>query len=406
MKPRLAIAMILAVLCTVAGAIPARAQNLATISGKVTDKDQPLVGFQVIYKSVTNGRVIKVKTNQKGEFFSFGVPIDTYNITVLDTSGKEIYTHPNLPVGIGGDEVNNVLTIDLTNGTTAKTPSGATVGQAGGSKTEQFAGDGGVTAKGSSKTAEGPKVSKEEVERIKAENAKANSINPLINQATAAMNAKKWEDAEPVLKQMVALDATRWQFFQALGDTESNLNKYDEAVDNYGKGIEIAQGIISGTTPANPKNPDTDPVKAKTGIGQMLTAQGNAYLKLKKNPEAIAAYTKAAEISPTPAVAYFNLCATQYNTGNTEGALAACDKAIAADPTKADAYFIKGSLMMGAGKMDAQGKYIPPDGTAEALNKYLELAPDGAHAKDVKDMLQAIGAKIETSYGTQKKKKP
>jgi hypothetical protein len=40
------------------------------------------------------------------------------------------------------------------------------------------------------------------------------------------------------------------------------------------------------------------------------------------------------------------------------------------------------------------------------LNKYLQLAPDGAHAADVKQMLEMIGAKIETSYGTQKKKKP
>ena len=244
------------------------------------------------------------------------------------------------------------------------------------------------------------------MEKAKEQNAKANNINPLIAQAQIALNAKNWEAAEPVLKQMIAIDGTRFQFYQALGDSQAGLNKFDEAVDSYGKGIELAQGVVSGTTPKDPKNPDSDPVKAKAALGQMLTAQGNAYLKLKKSPEAIAAYTKAAEMSPNPGVAYFNICATQYNTGNTEGALAACDKAIAADPTKADAYFIKGSLMMGAGKMDAQGKYIPPDGTAEALNKYLELAPDGAHAKDVKDMLQAIGAKIETSYGTQKKKKP
>jgi tetratricopeptide (TPR) repeat protein len=206
---------------------------------------------------------------------------------------------------------------------------------------------------------------------------------------------------------MITIDPNRYQFYQALGDAQSNLNKYEDAVDSYGKGIDLAQGFASGTTPKDPKNPDSDPVKAKTALGQMLTSQGNAYLKLKKSPEAIAAYTKAAEMSPNPGIAYFNICATQYNTGNTEGALAACDKAIAADPTKADAYFIKGSLLMGAGKMDAGGKYIPPEGTAETLNKYLQLAPDGQHAADVKQMLQMIGAKIETSYGTTtKKKKP
>ena len=76
----------------------------------------------------------------------------------------------------------------------------------------------------------------------------------------------------------------------------------------------------------------------------------------------------------------------------------------AADPNKADAYFIKGSLMMGDSKQDKDGKLQAPAGTAEALNKYLELEPDGKHANDVKQMLTYIGAKIETSYKDKKKK--
>ena len=136
----------------------------------------------------------------------------------------------------------------------------------------------------------------------------------------------------------------------------------------------------------------------------MLTSEGNAYLKLKKNDKAIDAYTRAASMDPNPGTAYFNICATQYNSGNTQGALVACDKAIAADPTKADAYFIKGSLMVGDSKLDKDGKLQAPSGTAEALNKYLEFAPDGPHANHVKAMLQAIGAKIETSYHEKKKK--
>jgi tetratricopeptide (TPR) repeat protein len=108
-------------------------------------------------------------------------------------------------------------------------------------------------------------------------------------------------------------------------------------------------------------------------------------------------------MDPNPGTAYFNLCATQYNSGNTEGALAACDKAIAADPNRADAYFIKGSLMIAQGKMEKDGKYSAPPGTSEALNKYLELEPNGPHANDVKQMLQFIGSKVETTYKAKKK---
>ena len=339
--------------------------------GQVTDGKKPVAGATVVFSDPSTGRSFKTQTDSGGNFIILGLPTTTYHLQIISASGETLYESNK---HLTGDEAADTINVDL--------------------------------AQLSKTTGSGPKMSKEEIERAKEQNAKANSINPLISQAQIALNAKNWEAAEPVLKQMIAIDGTRYQFYQALGDSQAGLNKYDEAVDSYGKGIELAQGMVSGNAPKDPKNPDSDPVKAKASLGQMLTAQGNAYLKLKKSPEAIAAYTKAAEMSPNPGVAYFNICATQYNTGNTEGALAACDKAIAADPTKADAYFIKGSLLMGAGKMDAQGKYIPPDGTAETLNKYLQLAPDGAHAADVKQMLEMIGAKIETSYGTQKKKKP
>src|SRR5262249_8998270 len=143
------------------------------------------------------------------------------------------------------------------------------------------------------------------------------------------------------------------------------------------------------------KAPD-DPAKKKAAIAKMLTQQGNAYLKLRKNKEAVDAYTKAASYDPNPGTAYFNLCATQYKTGNVDGALDACGKAIAADPSKADAYFIKGSLLVGASKTDASGKVIAAPGAAEALKRYLELAPNGAHAKDVKELLAFIGTTADS----------
>jgi hypothetical protein len=47
---------------------------------------------------------------------------------------------------------------------------------------------------------------------------------------------------------------------------------------------------------------------------------------------------------------------------------------------------------------------VAPDGTAEAFNKYLELQPNGPHAEDSKAMLASLGAPVETTYGTIKKK--
>jgi len=103
-----------------------------------------------------------------------------------------------------------------------------------------------------------------------------------------------------------------------------------------------------------------------------------------------AANTPALAQAVDPAVSSFNSCALLYNAGKADEAIAACDKAIALDPGKADAYFIKASALFGNAKIGGDGKYVVPPGTVEALNKYLELAPDGGHASDVHAMLDAL----------------
>ena len=223
---------------------------------------------------------------------------------------------------------------------------------------------------------------------VQEENAAATAANALIVQINAAMNNKQWQQAEDLLKQLIAAYPSVWRYQQTLGNAQLNLGQYDAAIGTYTGAINLAQAELDAKTPG------ADPQVTKTGIAQMLTSEGNAYLKQHKNDLAIAAYTKAAEISPNPGLAYFNICAVEYNTGNTTGAaLAACDQAIAADPSKADAYFIKGSMLFSNGTVDAQGKYLLPPGTIEALEKYLQLAPSGAHAADVKAMLDMAGVK-------------
>jgi tetratricopeptide (TPR) repeat protein len=362
--------------------MPAWSQT-AQVVGSVTDAGKPVPNVQLVLTNIDNGKIYKVKADKNGKFDMLGVIFGPYQVEVSSPSGDKLFNQKVMVSGAEGPTSKMDLDISQDKEGNATAPAGTTAGGKPGEKQ--------------------PKYTKEQIEAIKTQNAKAVAMNTLITQAQTALNAKNWPEAENVLNQMVAQDPNRWEFYQALGNAQLNQSKFEEAVQSYGKGIPLAQDIVSGNAPKDSKNPSNDPAKAKTGLGQMLTNEGNAYLKLKKNPEAVEAFTKAAAMDPNPATAYFNLCATQYNTGNTEGALAACDKAIGADPTKADAYFIKGSLLIGASKMDKDGKMQAPAGTSEALNKYLELAPDGNHAADVKEMLKAIGAKIETTYKQRKK---
>jgi tetratricopeptide (TPR) repeat protein len=200
----------------------------------------------------------------------------------------------------------------------------------------------------------------------------------LVAKAQAALDAKQWPDAEAALKQLLSSEP-RWEYSEALGAAQMNQGHYADSLDSYQRAIDLAQKDLAGKN-AGP-----------AAVAQIYTAIGNANLKLKKNDAAIAAYNKAAALSPSPAVAYFNLCATMYNMGQPAAkTAAACDKAIAADPKKADAYFVKGSALFGEGVVDKSNKFVVPPGAVEALKQYLVLAPDGPHAQDVKTMLDAL----------------
>jgi len=373
------IALLLAV-----GATAVWSQTVGTrVQGTVADNGKPAAGIQVVLTNEDNGRSFKAKTDKNGRFDMVGIPIGgNYKLEAFSPTGESLWKRNKVLVTNEGGDIQN-FQIDYTD--TAKT----NLGMANETGTKPAPGPTGQ-----------PKMTKEQIEAIKAQNAKAQGQNALITQAITALNAKQWQEAVSPLQQLIAADPNRYEFYQSLGDAQFNLGQFEEATQTYEKGVQVA----NSNTAVDPKNPATDPAKKRPKVAAMLTQQGNAFLKLKKNKEATEAFTKAAAMDPNPGTAYFNLCATQYNTGNSEGALQACDKAIAADPNRADAYFIKGSVMMGNSKQDKDGKLEAPPGTADSLNKYLELQPDGPHAGDVKQMLAAIGAKIETNYSTRKKK--
>jgi tetratricopeptide (TPR) repeat protein len=194
----------------------------------------------------------------------------------------------------------------------------------------------------------------------------------LVAKAQAALDAKQWPDAEAALKQLVSSEP-RWEYLEALGNAQGNQGHYEDSIASYQGAIDIAQkNAVSGV------------------LARIYTTMGNANLKLKRNDAAISAYNQAATLDANSGVAYFNICAVLCNIGETVKTLAACDKAIAADPKKADAYFIKGSVMVGQGAVGKNGKMTVPAGTVETLKQYLVLAPDGGHAKEVKDMLEFL----------------
>jgi tetratricopeptide (TPR) repeat protein len=329
--------------------LPALAQT-GTVKGYVKDDaGKAIVGAKVELANTDNGRKVDLKTDKNGNFFSIGVPAGSYKVTVTNSTGQTIWTTPKYPVSIGD---NPDLNIDL-----AKDRANA-----------------------ANNPANAEAIKKQE--EVKKENEKIGGLNALLKQARDAMQANNWDQAIQIMQQATQQDATHDLLFGYLGDAYLGAKKYPEAVDAYSKAIQL------------------DPNKAgwHNNLAQALAKSNQA-------DKAVEEYDKAAALEPANAATYyFNEGAVLTNQGKTDLANAAFDKSIAADPNKAEAYYQKGVNLMGKATAGKDGKFVPAPGTVEALNKYLELQPDGKNAQAAKDMIAALGGTVATGYKAEKKK--
>src|SRR5215471_13383409 len=97
---------VLAALLSATFSLPVLAQT-GTVKGTVRDaQGQPIVGAQVVWQNTDNGRLYKLKTNKKGEYFSLGIDPGTYTVT-LNQDGKVLDSQKNVKVGL--DEVDHPI---------------------------------------------------------------------------------------------------------------------------------------------------------------------------------------------------------------------------------------------------------------------------------------------------------
>jgi len=215
--------------------------------------------------------------------------------------------------------------------------------------------------------------------------AKAAEISPKpanahFHACNGLYNNGKNKEAIAECDQAITADPGEWEFYQVLGGAQNAEGKSDDALESYQKGAEAAKKLLEA-------QPDSG--RAKTGLGQILNAEGNLLVKMKKYDRAIEVFNQAAQVAVYPAMPYFNLCATYYNMKRANEAVTACDQAIAADPTMSDAYYVKATVLFGEGKT-VGGKYLVPPGTTDSLNKYLQYAPFGEHASTVRAMIDKV----------------
>ena len=244
-----------------------------------------------------------------------------------------------------------------------------------------------------------------------AANSKIADLNKSLVQARADTKAGNFDPAIASMTQATTQKPDEAILWVALGDAQ--LGKGDAAAkaakasgkpatdpsiaQNFTDAAASYKKAVDANAASKKPNPETAGA-AENQLGQALAKGGDA-------KAASDAYDAAAKAEPGKAGMYlFNEAATLYNAGKTEDSAAAADKAIAADPKRADAYYIKGQSLIGKASVDPKTQKITaPPGCVEAYQQYLELAPDGPRAEEVKQILTGIGAQVKSSYRAGKK---
>ncbi|HEV2202206.1 MAG TPA: tetratricopeptide repeat protein [Bryobacteraceae bacterium] len=342
----------------------------AAFEGTVTGPDGKIVVGAVmkIERQDVKGNYT-VKTDKRGHYFYGGLPLGNYKISaVVENVVRDFRT--------GRTTVGETQVVDF-----HLPPEGAP-----------------AAAEDETKRALTP-AEKAEIEKkdkaAKEAMAKNKELNDAFNAGMAAKSANNWDAAIEAFGKAGEVDANQHVVWGNLAESYVNRAKTKtgaEQAADYQKAGEAYQKAIA--------------IKADDA-GYHNNYGINVLAATKKYDEAQAELNKAAQLDPTNAGKYYyNLGAVYTNTGNMEPAAAAFKKAIESDPNYADAYYQYGVSLLGKASTDTSGKIIAPPGTTEALQKYLDLKPDGPFAQPAKDLMASLGAKVDTNFskGNQKKK--
>jgi tetratricopeptide (TPR) repeat protein len=343
-----------AILC----AAPAFSQGNAFVQGTITDADgKPVVGAVVGFDKPDSNMHTTIKTDKKGHFVT-NVMMGSWVATVTvdgQVRAKKPYQVPS------ADDLDFKL---------------PKAGEAAAAAPEPAAGPKGPGAK------DDPKVKERE-----AQLAKNKELNDAFGAGKAAMENKQWDEAITQLTKASVMGPTQPAVWAALADSYVASAKAAKSAD--------AGPIYDKSFTAFDKLLELAPNDAGTYNNYALALAAD-----KKLDDAKVKLAKAVELDPPGAGKYhYNLGALLMNGGQTDGALDEFRKAIAADPNYAEAYYYLGSVLVGKSTLDQKtGKMIAPDGTIQALQKYVQLKPDGPNADSAKQLLAALDSSVTVDY--------
>lgn len=348
--------------------LPAAAQ-VGSVEGYVNSQDGKAVAGAVINFDRTGGVTghVEAKTDKKGYFSLLGVPTGDYRLTVV-VEGQirdrrdQFHVSPGRQNQVAGNSSSLVFVL----------------------KPAEV-----IAAEQAKEAAKDPNAKDQADKNAKAREealARAKALNDNFAAGKAALEAKQFDVAVENLTKAAEVDPKQWAVWSSLADAYMGVasrQKSAEAAQTYPKAYEAFSKAIE-LAPANAGN--------YNNFALALAANN-------KLDEAKVNLAKAIEIDPAGAGKYhYNMGAFLMNVSQSDAAAEEFRKSIAADANYAESYFYLGSMLAGKSTMDASGKMVPPEGTVDALQKYLSLKPDGPNAAAAKDLISALGSKIDVNY--------
>ena len=351
-------------------AAPSFAQ-VTGVEGDVKAPDgSPLVGVAVHFERTDIKGNYIVKTNKKGHYGHYGLPLGNYNV-MLEQDGAVKDTVKGFRTKLGDP---TVLNFNLKEQQKAQ-------------QEVQKAAETGTLTKEQERgmTKEQKEAFEKNAKAREASLAKNKALNDAFQAGKAAMDVKNYQEAVDQFKKANEMDATQNVIWAQLADASLQLaaTKPEEAealrkqgFDAYKKAIEL--------------KPDEAAYYNNFAL---------ALAKAKQIDEARTNLEKAAQLDPPGAGRYFyNMGALLVNGGQSEAAGESFKKAITLDPNYADAQYQYGVFLAAKATADAKGVIVPAPGTIDALQKYLELKPDGPNAASAKDLITQLGSTVNTTF--------
>ncbi len=346
--------------------------QVSQLEGKVIGEDgAPLQNAIIKIERKDIRGNYRTKSNRKGEYIHAGLPLGVYRV-VLEVDGRDVDAVDNVRTRLGEPVTINFNLKELKDRQQAL----ARAAEAG-TLTQEQARELSPEQKAALERA---------MKERQAQLARNKALNDAFNAGMTALQVKQWRQAVDSFVKAAEIDPKQHVVWGQLAEAYMGL-----AGTTTGAEMEAA---TQKAFEAYQKAIELHPNDAAYHNNYAL-----ALAKARRFEEAQASLLKAAQLDPGRAGQfYYNLGAVLVNIGQLESAGEAFKKATEIDPNYANAYYQYAVYLFGKATLAPDGRVVPPPGTKEALEKYLELDPNGGFAESARGMLAAIEQAVQTQY--------